>query len=245
MSEVKQANYSEVSDYYDKLWSELDEKKIAGINSRHRYFLRILKKAGLRKNSRVLEIGCGNGTLTAFIAKELPNGKITGVDISPETIEMAKKRHMPRFKQIDFKVSDMTNFSNPEKFDFVIFPDVLEHIPIEAHSNIFKTIRANVHENSVIVINIPYPRAVEYMHKYRPELMQIIDQALHTYPFLKAIYENDFYVEQMNTYAVFFDEPDYQSFIVKPNREIHEMHVKSKFKVILKSIYLRLENLLS
>lgn len=158
---------------------------------------------------------------------------------------MAKRRYLNKYKNIDFKVSDMTDFSNPEKFDFVIFPDVLEHIPIEAHANIFRTIRANVHENSIVVINIPYPRAVEYMHKYRPELMQIIDQALYTYPFLKAIYENDFYVENLNTYSVFFDEPDYQSFIVKPNKTIHEMHVKSKLKVIARSLLLRIENFLT
>ena len=36
MTEPKLAAYSEVSDYYDKLWSELDEKKLGGINSRHR-----------------------------------------------------------------------------------------------------------------------------------------------------------------------------------------------------------------
>lgn len=76
MTEPKLAAYSEVSDYYDKLWSELDEKKLGGINSRHRFFLRILKKAGLKSNSRVLEIGCGNGTLTDLLQKIYPQEKL-------------------------------------------------------------------------------------------------------------------------------------------------------------------------
>ncbi len=243
MAEQKLAEYSEVSQYYDKLWAQLDQQKLSGINSRHRFFLKYLKAAGLKRNSRVLEIGCGNGTLTAFVARHIPSGKITGVDISPETIEMAKHRYLKSIKNIEFKVSNMTNFRDQEKFDFVIFPDVLEHIPLEAHNNIFKTIRENVHQDSTVLINIPYPRASEFMTKHHPEHMQIIDQALHTDTFIKAIYDNDFYLEQLKSYTVFFKEPDYQLLLVRPNKTLTKMQSKSKLSILTRSLLLRIENL--
>ena len=71
----------DVAEYYDKFWKDLDAKNKGGINSRHRYILYHLKKAGLKKNSSVLEIGCGLGMLTSFIGKSLSSGKIKVVGV--------------------------------------------------------------------------------------------------------------------------------------------------------------------
>lgn len=234
----------QVAAFYDKFWAELDKKKLSGINSRHRYILRNLKLAGLKRNSTVLEIGCGLGMLTGFIAKSIPAGKIVGVDISPDSIEYAKKKYASN-SNMSFRVDDMTDFKIGDTFDFVVFPDVLEHIPIEAHATIFKTIRQLVHDDSIILINIPNPPALEYMHVHYKSELQIIDQPLHTDKFLKAIYENGFFLEQLSTYSIFFKEPDYQSMIVKPALPFKVMAPKNKLSVLRRSILLRLENLLS
>jgi 2-polyprenyl-3-methyl-5-hydroxy-6-metoxy-1,4-benzoquinol methylase len=233
----------QVADFYDKLWADLNKNNLSGINSRHRYILYNLKKAGLKKNSKVLEIGCGLGTLTNFISGAIPSGHITGVDISPESIESAKKMHVK--KNISFAVSDMTNFVSEQKFDFIVFPDVLEHIPIEAHNNIFATIRKLVDVNSTVLINIPNPIALEYLHIHNRELLQIIDQPLHTYPFLKAIYENGFYLISLKTYSIFYKQADYQSMVLKPYMALSSMEGKSKSSVIMKGIWLRFVNLFS
>lgn len=58
--------------YYNKLWAELEEQNKAGINSRHRAIIKRLKKAGLKKNSTVLEIGCGIGAISGLILKNIP-----------------------------------------------------------------------------------------------------------------------------------------------------------------------------
>lgn len=233
----------QVADFYDKLWADLDQKNMSGINSRHRYILHNLKKAGLKKNSKVLEIGCGLGTLTNFISRALPSGHITGVDISPESVAFATKKYAKN--NISFAVSDMTNFISQQKFDFIVFPDVLEHIPIEAHNNIFATIRKLVDINSTVLINIPNPIALEYLHIHNREALQIIDQPLHSYPFLKAIYENGFYLISLKTYSIFYKQADYQSMILKPYAAIASMDVKSKSSVVMKSIWLRFVNLFS
>lgn len=242
MNNTNNASYQEVSEFYDKEWAEIEKRKESGVNSRHRLILQKLKKAGLKRNSNVLEIGCGNGTLTNFIAGHIPNGRIVGADISPETIKMAKAKFSNR-KNIEFLVSDMTNFKYDYKFDFVVFPDVLEHIPIEAHDNILKTIAGNVHQGSIVFVNIPNPRAIDYLQIHHPELMQIIDQALHTDKFLLAFYSNGFYLDNLSTYPVFYEEPDYQSLVFKVKSNFSKMTVRPKWKVLSRSIFLRLKEL--
>jgi 2-polyprenyl-3-methyl-5-hydroxy-6-metoxy-1,4-benzoquinol methylase len=243
IKEMQAIDNKKVAEFYDKFWADLDQKKLSGINSRHRYILYHLKKAGLRKDSKVLEIGCGLGMLTHFISRSIPSGRITGVDISPESIEYARKKYGSR--NISFYVNDMTDFKLEEKFDFIVFPDVLEHIPVEAHANIFRTIRRLVHSQSTVLINIPEPLALEYMHIHFKSELQIIDQPLHTYPFLKALYENGFYLFSLKTYSVFYEEPDYQSLVVKPYEALTTMKQKGKFSVFLRSVWLRIMNFIN
>ena len=238
--EMQGIDNKQVAEYYDKFWQHLNAVNQGGINSRHRYILYHLKKAGLRNDSNVLEIGCGLGMLTSFIGRNLSKGKITGVDISPESIAYARKTYGK--SNVAFEVSDMTDFKSSESYDFIVFPDVLEHIPIEFHSNILATIRKLITPEGTVLVNIPNPHALEYFHEYKKEALQIIDQPLHTYPFLKAFYDNDFYLTSLKTYSIFHVEPEYQSLILKPNKRFHSMNEKSRLSVFIKSAWLRIMN---
>ena len=80
---------SNVSEFYDQYSKQ---QLNTGVHIRHYTILTRLKKAGLKPNHRVLEVGCGIGTLTGLLGSYLKDGKLTAVDISPESIEIAKKR---------------------------------------------------------------------------------------------------------------------------------------------------------
>ena len=240
MSNSNNPSYSDVSKYYDSEWAKLEKEKLTGINSRHRYIIKYLIENGMKSNHSVLEIGCGIGTLSSFICSKLKKGKLTGVDISPETIEQNKSRD----KHVEFIVSDMTDFSIDEKYDIIILPDVLEHIPIEAHDNIFKTIKNLIKPDGFIFINIPNPYALEYLHVHHKELLQIIDQPIYTNILLNTVYKYDFYIDNLKTYAVFYEEPDYQMMVLKPRKAFESMKVKPKFNVLFNSLKLRITDLL-
>lgn len=47
----------------------------------------------LRKNSTILEVGCGPGNITKYILTKRPDFKLLGVDIAPNMIELAKKNN--------------------------------------------------------------------------------------------------------------------------------------------------------
>lgn len=230
-----QKDKEQVSAYYDQLWNEYEQTKLSKPNSRHRTIFKNLKRAGLQANSSVLEIGCGVGSLSGLIINYVTNGFFAGADISAQTIGFLKNKYAAN-AHTDFVVTDMTDFTYSKKFDFVIFPDVLEHIPIATHSQIFKTLRHLVHEKSVILINNPEPFALEWVHAHRPDLLQIIDQPLHLNHFAQLAYENGFYIEKVEPYALHTVQFDYQNIIIKPKHALPSLQQKQQPDLVLANL---------
>ena len=73
------------------------------------------------KGKKVLDIGCRDGTLTTYFAK---NNDVLGIDIDPAMLRLAKKRLGIRTKLIDLN----EDWQLKEKFDVVVAAEVLEHL---------------------------------------------------------------------------------------------------------------------
>lgn len=68
----------------------------------------------------VLEIGCGTGALL----ESLRPRRGVGVDISPKMVDIAASK----FPQLSFRVADAETLDLGETFEYVIVPDVVEHL---------------------------------------------------------------------------------------------------------------------
>ncbi len=224
--------------FYDK-FAEKQEK--TGINSRHLSILDKAKQAGLKSNHRILEVGCGIGTVSHLLATQVPQGKLLAVDISPESIEKARVLWKKQ-GNLKFDVSDMSDFNLPgETFDFFVFPDVLEHIPVAQHARLFENIQRHAHADSVVLIHIPAPRYLEWMIANQPEKLQVIDQPLDTGTLVQTLGVSGFYLEKMETYALFFQEKDYQYFVFRAKNPVQQSTAKSKWQVLKERILIRLK----
>lgn len=73
---------------------------------------------------RVLEIGCGSGSLTKLLTEVGYSGSYVGVDIADRFDRTAQ----PGFER-DFVLADAHNFVPDGQFDLVISVSALEHIP--------------------------------------------------------------------------------------------------------------------
>ncbi len=222
----------EVANFYDQYKTRQGK---VGTNVRHRTILKLVKKCGLKKDSKILEIGCGIGTVTRLLAAYSNNGKIVAVDISPESINDAKALSKD-FSNIEYKVSDMSDFSSTMKFDFVVLPDVLEHIPISQHKPLFATIRKHIHEDATVFIHIPNPWYLKWVRKNKPELLQIIDQSISTDELLANVYPNDLYLYSLDSYTLSAEQSDYQAIVLKPNKEYPEVTFKPRHRLIYKHL---------
>lgn len=216
------ATKDEVKEYYDTF---KEHQKKLGINIRHRTILKNLKNAGLKSNSNVLEIGCGIGTVSHLILKQIPEGSFVGLDISSESIKMAQQFNAFH-KKAEFMVNDMSNFTHKTKFDFVVFPDVLEHIPVEQHANIFKTISELTSPNATVIINIPEPNYLDWVRKNEPNRLQIIDQSLSMQDLLNNCYPYGFKVYSIIPYALHYDVNDYLAIVLKKDMTVKQIQLK-------------------
>lgn len=74
----------------------------------------------LRGDERILDVGCGDGKITAEIARALPNGCAVGIDASPQMIEFAHQT-FPAAKNpnLEFHVMDARKIQFVRKFDLV------------------------------------------------------------------------------------------------------------------------------
>ncbi len=224
--------------FYDQ-FAEKQEK--TGINSRHLSILDKAKLAGLQANHRILEVGCGIGTVSHLLATQVPQGKVLAVDISPESIEKARVLWKKQ-GNLKFDVSDMSDFNLPgETFDFFVFPDVLEHIPVAQHARLFENIQRHAHADSVVLIHIPAPRYLEWMIANQPEKLQVIDQPLDTGTLVQTLGVAGFYLEKMETYALFFQEKDYQYFLFRAKKSVEQSTAKNKWQVLKERILIRLK----
>lgn len=234
-----QEDKDKVVSFYDQF---AEKQAVTGINSRHLNILDKVMAAGLNANNSVLEVGCGIGTVSHLLASQVKQGEVLAVDISPESIEKAKVLWKDQ-TNLKFEVSDMSDFDKPGKtFDFFIFPDVLEHIPVDQHQRLFRNIHKHAHQDSVIFIHIPAPRYLQWMIENEPQKLQVIDQPLDSGDLIKSITSNGFYLEKMETYPIFFEEKDYQYFVFRATKRLQKSTPRNKWEVLKERISIRLRH---
>jgi len=83
----------------------------------------VLELLAPKPGERILDLGCGTGTLTAEIAAS--GAQVVGVDRSPEMIDEARKK----FPELRFEVRDARSLKFSAEFDAVFSNAVLHWIP--------------------------------------------------------------------------------------------------------------------
>jgi SAM-dependent methyltransferase len=85
---------------------------------------------------KILDVGCGPGTITADLAVLVPNGQVIGLEYAPEVLKQARDLANKRgLKNLQFAVGDVHALEYADDtFDVVHAHQVLQHIgdPIRA-----------------------------------------------------------------------------------------------------------------
>lgn len=104
-------------------------------SEQQRWGRELIVKLGLKGTERVLDIGCGDGKVTAEIAARLPLGSVLGIDNSPDMIALAQQTFPgEKHPNLAFRREDARSLSFQAEFD-VVFSSaalhwVLDHRPV-------------------------------------------------------------------------------------------------------------------
>ncbi len=90
-----------------------------------------LNAIGVTKGMNILEVGCGVGNMTAWLAEQVgPQGQVMAIDISPEQLVIAKK-HVKKqgFNNVSFICGDIQTLTNDDNtFDLIYNRFLLLHL---------------------------------------------------------------------------------------------------------------------
>jgi methionine biosynthesis protein MetW len=102
----------------------------------------------IKPNSSVLDVGCGEGFLMEYLLKK-KNCKVFGIDVSRKAIEIVRSKGMEgEVRDID---EEGLGLSKDEKYDYILFVEVLEHLKYP-HKIL---IEASKHVNEGVIVTLP------------------------------------------------------------------------------------------
>jgi trans-aconitate 2-methyltransferase len=89
----------------------------------------------ISQEDSILDIGCGDGKITALLAKMCLRGHVVGIDVSQDMIEMAKfKYNLKEYANLSFQHLLAQQLLFKEEFDIVFSNStmhwIVDHIPV-------------------------------------------------------------------------------------------------------------------
>lgn len=120
-------------------WDSRDYELHSG--EQQRWARELIEKLALAGKEELLDIGCGDGKVTAEIAGLLNGGRVLGIDNSESMIELATRRYPPKdHPNLVFTLLDAVDLSLAPTFD-VVFSNAALHW-VKDHRPVVESIHA-------------------------------------------------------------------------------------------------------
>ena len=119
------------------------------------------ERAQLADGDSILELGCGWGSLTCYMASKLPNSKITAISNSKDQKEHILNRCKNQgLDNIEVITADMNDFETENKYDRVVSIEMFEHM--RNYKKLLSKISSWLNDDGKLFIHIFTHQSVVY-----------------------------------------------------------------------------------
>jgi len=138
------------NNFWDKFYQKpLDQ--IPWQNTQADWFKELVDKKVI-SGQRAIDLGCGVGAKSIYLAEQGGFDKVLGVDISDKAIEIAKGNKNPK---CDFVVGDISDWSfvkDDETFDFILDWAAIHCLPLEDRMPYAQNIKKHSHQGTLFLL---------------------------------------------------------------------------------------------
>ncbi len=124
------------------------------------------ERAGLADGQRILELGCGWGSLSLYMAQRFPRADILAVSNSaPQREYILAEAARRGLGNIEVLTADMNDFATARRFDRVVSVEMFEHM--RNHARLFERIAGWLEPEGRFFMHIFVHRSVPYLFEDR------------------------------------------------------------------------------
>src|SRR3990167_3623726 len=151
--------------------------------------------ASLPKKGKLLDLGCGEGVISKYLAKNKKR-KVIGIDSDIRRLPKHKTKYLS-FKNADIRYVSLTGSSG------VVISDVLHHLNLKDQKNLLKKIARDLKEKGVLAI-----KEIDSSEFIRSRLSRLWDFVLYPQDNISYWNSNDLksFLEK-NGFSVKFSRP--------------------------------------
>jgi len=181
---------------------EFDGKKYEKASAHQKEWgTKLIAELDLNGDEIVLDLGCGEGTLSVRIAELLPKGEVIGIDASHGMIDAA----LPKAKEnLRFLLMDINDLNFVKKFD-IVFSNATLHW-VKDHHNLFHNVGRSLRTNGRIRFNFAGDGNCSHFFKVIREAM-----ALDSYAEYFSDFEWPWYMPSVDEYSALAESSGFRS----------------------------------
>lgn len=138
---------------------------------------RLIQQASLQPKMKVLDLGCGTGTLTLMLKHAHPKAEVTGLDGDPQVLDIARDKSHGTDIQWDEGLASSLPYPD-SVFDRVVTSLVIHHLATDDKRRAFKEVYRVLKphgELHVLDFGVPHSSLTHFMTTYTRQLEEVAD----------------------------------------------------------------------